>query len=241
MATYTYTKGEQVKKYLGQVMRAFAGFQVQAGPESGGTIPTKAVPVVYGSMSRVVADVLNNRDFMANRSLPIMAVNMTGMDIDTENQKNRYHSDDRAIRNPTTGETEVFSRMTGPALVMNIELSIYASSSSELFDLVEQILLVFNPKIAIQKSSDVYDSNYITDIVLNTINPEISYPMGTDNRTVLMTLGFSVPIRLSYPSGADGEIIERIQANVVVETGDETISSVVVGDPDTGEITIEGA
>ena len=102
----------------------------------------------------------------------------------------------------------------GPAFIMNVSVSIYASSNTELFSILEQILLVFNPRVSIQTDNSVFNQDYISDITLEGINNEVSYPLGTDQRVVEQTLNFSLPVRLSYPVDLSSGIIERIRMRI---------------------------
>lgn len=233
---YNFRKGDQIERYIGQFMRVFSGFQVQDGVERNSELVTKRVPVVYGNMSRIVATILNKRDFLANNRIPMIAANMISLEPDPSNKRSPHHVDIRNVKSPNGA---VINQLSGPAFIMNMEISVYASSTTELFEIVEQILLIFNPRVAIQTSSDLYDSNYITDIALTGIQPEIQYPMGTEHPIVTMSIQFEVPIRLKYPRGFSDNIIEQIIANVKTTDDVIDIQTTITGARDTGEIVIE--
>ena len=233
---YNFRKGDQIERYIGQFMRVFSGFQVQDGVERNNQLLTKRVPVVYGNMSRIVATILNKRDFLTNNRIPMIAANMISLEPDPNNKRSPHHVDIRNVKSPNGA---VLNQLSGPAFIMNMELSVYASSTTELFEIVEQILLIFNPRVAIQTSSDLYDSNYITDIALTSIQPEIQYPMGTEQPIVTMSMTFELPIRLKYPRGFSDNIIEQIIANVKTTDDVIAIQTTITGDRDTGEIVIE--
>lgn len=235
---YEYRRGDQLERHIGQFMRVFSGFQVRDGVERNGEFLTKKVPVVYGNMSRIVASVLSKRDFLANSNLPIMAVNMSGISPDPDNRRTQHHREERVVTKPD-GNLGVLERLTGPSFIMNMELSVYASSTTELFDIIEQIVLVFNPRVAIQTSSDLYDADYITEISLTGIQPEMMYPMGTEKPVVMMTLQFEMPIRFKYPKGFGSKIIEQIIANVKSDEDVPVETITITGDIDTGDITVE--
>lgn len=233
---YNFRKGDQIERYIGQFMRVFSGFQVQDGVERNNQLLTKRVPVVYGNMSRIVATILNKRDFLTNNRIPMIAANMISLEPDPNNKRSPHHVDIRNVKSPNGA---VLNQLSGPAFIMNMELSVYASSTTELFEIVEQILLIFNPRVAIQTSSDLYDSKYITDIALTSIQPEIQYPMGTEQPIVTMSMTFELPIRLKYPRGFSDNIIEQIIANVKTTDDVIDIQTTITGDRDTGEIVIE--
>tara|TARA_Y100000593_G_C4308288_1_gene336939 strand:+ start:896 stop:1612 length:717 start_codon:yes stop_codon:yes gene_type:complete len=221
---YPYRNGEQFKKYIGQFIRVFSGFQVRDGVERAGSFRTKRVPVVYGSMSRVVANVLTQNKRFLSSTVPLLAVNMASIDIDTESKRNSYHTDH--ISKHRIGSDSTLSRKAGPGFILGMELSIYASSTTELFEILEQILLIFNPRVAIQVDTDANNADYITDIVLTGIQPEIQYPLSTEKEVLMLTMTFDVPVRLVYPHGVDDtKIIHEITSNIIDESGEDILTS----------------
>lgn len=218
MSLYPYRESKQFERYIGQFMRVFSGFQVPTGRNSGQDI--KRIPVVYGAMDRVVASILNNRETFTNHKLPIIACVMTGLTIDENNKAPNKHRD--YIGSRGYGDGTVTERIMGLPLIMNMDVSIYASSSTEMFLILEQILLIFNPRVTIQIDSSANNADYLTDIILEGIQPEIDYPMGGNNRTVMLTLNFSIPVRLSYPRGKNSNYIDTVKQNIL-NTSSESI------------------
>lgn len=229
---YPYKYDKQFEKYIGQFMRVFNGFQTKDGVTRDGTDNLKRVPVVYGNMSRIVASVLQKRGTFQNNRIPMMAVNLQSIEIDAERKKSHQHIDSMM-----QNTDKAFARLIGPPLNLNMELSIYASSTSELFSIVEQILLVFNPRVTIQVDNNVLNSDYISEISLESINKEIQYPMGTQEQVVMLSMNFKVPVRLRYPHETDAPIIKQIIANILTESagefeGDFLIDSFTIGELD---------
>lgn len=209
---YPYTFDNQFEKYIGQFMRVFSGFQTKDGVTRDGDDHLKRVPIVYGNMSRVVASVLNNRESFSSSVIPMMAANLASIEADDERKKPSAHHDSIAI---TKNDTKVaLERLNGPPFNMNMELSIYASSTTEMFSIMEQILLIFNPRVSIQVDNKIANSDYITEISLTGIQPEIQYPMGQNKDIIMMTLTFKVPVRLRYPYATDGNVINEIMLNI---------------------------
>lgn len=216
---YPYRYGKQFERYLSQFGRVFSGFQVQDGVARGSSYDpyTRRVKLVYGSMSRIVATILNKRESFTNGTLPMMAFNLTGIERDIENKKNSRHVDHVSFRN-TVGDIQAYERLMGPAFIMNIEVAIYASSTTELFSLIEQILLIFNPRVTIQTDTSVFNPDYLTEIELESIDNEINYPLGQEARVVQQSMNFRVPVRLSYPTNTDASFIEDIRARIFAES-----------------------
>lgn len=220
--SYPYRYAAQIERYIGQFMRVFSGFQTQDGVERDGTRNLKRVPVVYGNMSRIVASVLQKRNVFQSNRIPMMAVNMTGIELDNERKAPHHHMDAITARN-SVGDVKAIHRMVGPAFNLQMELSIYASSNTELFSILEQILLIFNPRITIQTDNEIMNSDYITEITLESIQNEIQYPMGTNQDVIMQSLNFRVPVRLRYPYDPNGPYINEIIAKIFHESKDGTV------------------
>lgn len=219
MALYPYRKSKQIRTYISQFSRVFAGFQTKDNTETDGTDNLRRVPVVYGDMSRVVATILNKRDHRYRGEMPIMATNMVGIQPDLDENRSYVH-EDTAI---TPDRQETATRLIGPAFIMNMELSILASSTEELLDLLENILLIFNPRVTLQVDPNVYNSDCITNITLTGIQPEFNYPMADSTKVVALTLTFDVPIRLRYPYSVADRGITEIALELINEPTNETL------------------
>lgn len=219
---YPYFNQNQFERFIGQFMRVFSKFQVQDGVDRGSGYLLKKVPVVYGNMSRIVASIMNKRDFFTNERFPMMAVHLNRIELDRENKKSHFHKDAISMRRFGENNTPNSSveRIIGPAYVLGVDLSIYASSNTEMFSLLEQILLIFNPRVTIQTDNSVFNHDYITEISLESVSDEINYPLGTERGIRTITLGFTVPVRLRYPINPDGPIIEQIISTIKEDSED---------------------
>lgn len=215
---YPYRADSQIEKYIAQFMRAMSGFQVKEGHDSPNL---NRVPVRYGGMHRIVASVLQRRDSYTNNALPLIAVNLNGITKNEERKVSHHHVDNVAFEH--CGELTGASRLVGPALNLEFELSIYASSSRQLFEISEQIMLVFNPRITIQVDNSVLNSDYITEISLTSINNEIQYPLGTEDQTVMQSFSFEVPVRIRYPYSVTDTLIREIRNKIFDGTGDNVV------------------
>ena len=90
-----------------------------------------------------------------------MACTLTSIEIDVNQRKSRKHID--AMVDGEIGN-EVLYRLVGTPLVLNYDLAIICSSTTELFQLLEQILLVFNPRVTINVDDKKENASYITEI-----------------------------------------------------------------------------
>lgn len=225
---YPINYDRQFEKFIGQFMRAISGLQVENGVERNGSKNTRSVDVVYSTMDRVVASIMAKRnDHKVNSRLPIIGVNMTGLTPTQDARMSPYWNEPITKRRIQANPTALH-RMVGPRFIMSMEASIYASSTSELFMILEQILLIFNPRLVIQSDTDLVNSDYITSVSLDSIQPEITFPLGQGSQECVMVLGFSIPIGLRYPVDRDKNVVDKIIANVLYEGGDKPIFTEII-------------
>ena len=95
-----------------------------------------------------------------------------------------------------------------------MDLSIFTSNRDEHLQILEQILMFFDPILQIQINDDTFDWTKITTIELLSINYEENYPSGTDRRIIQTTLSFMVPIYVAVPAKMKNNWIKEINLRV---------------------------
>lgn len=214
---YPYFYDRQFESYISQFTRIFKGFQYNTGNNEANGDPILAtVPVYYGAMDRIVASILTKREpNFSHRKLPVIAVNLSSIADDLNARRVKAHKDELVYNDGTQKGT---LRKVGKGLILSLEINILASSQIELFSIVEQILLVFNPRVTIQFSSDALDVDNKTEVSLQSVQSEISYPLGTEKSTVSIGMEFEMPVRLEYPRKDAADFINQIEKTIY--TGD---------------------
>lgn len=236
---YPFREGFQIERFLSQFIRVMSGFQCRNGVDrngDGGEL--KRVPVVYSTLDRVVASITSNsKKTLVSASLPRLAVSLAGIEVDVQNRRNHYYQDTvtthKAGINNDGKLAYGVSRTVAPALILTVNTSILASSNSQLYQILEQILLVFNPRVTISDGVDGWNSDYLTEISLESLSPEIS----DHNGFVEMGLVFSMPVRLHYPIDKNAPIIELIKSNLHTAASDDgsIVSQLYSSDEVTGD------
>lgn len=224
---YPFRYNEQIERYLSQFMRVLSGFQVEDGVERDGSVHPRRVKVAYGSVDRIVGSVLNRRDSFTNQTIPLIGFHLSGIQKDTSNKKNHHHEDYVAYQK-TNGDHTAYRRLMGPSFILEVDVNIYASSHVELLSVLEQMLLIFNPRVTIQVDNNYMNGDYITDIILESISPNVTYPTGTERQVVQQTLSFSLPITLNYPVDMDASVIRTIKQRIMDEGGDTILDEITI-------------
>jgi hypothetical protein len=202
----------QLKSYLVQFCNIFTGLKIQTGKGECGTPEFMTVPIAIGSRDRVVAAIqagnTQNRPF----SLPIMAANMTAINV--SNYRKGIGVVDHKTFLPVGGvfpdDLRVVKRVMPIPYEMTVDLSICTSNTHQTHQILEQLLMLFDPTLQIQTSDAALDWTKISTVELVGISNEENYPAGTDRRIINWTLTFSLPIYISAPVDVRDDLVRKI-------------------------------
>ena len=232
MAQFFYD--EQIRRFLLQFARIFSNFEVEYGRNEEGTEHTLVrVPVKYGDWSRQAQTVLNNNSASTMASTPMMTFYVTGLNYDRPRMQEPYFVSSIQVRQRTYDEnTDSYETTQGNAFTIDrlmpvpykltLKLDIWTSNTNQKMQLLEQILVLFNPALEIQSTDNYIDWTSLTVCELESVNwSSRTIPVGTDNPIDIATLTFNVPIWISSPAKVKKlGVVERIIANIFNATGD---------------------
>lgn len=213
----TYYYNSQFRTYISQFLRVFGGLKVQIGVDRDSDTVNDflTVPVVYGSQDRVVAGILaKTHNTFGQNKLPIISGYLTSIDLDPEKRQSKYHTEGTKVKTSSDSNFKTVTRRMGNPVKLNIDISIMTSNTDQMFQILEQILLMFTPTIAFQKSDDVIDWSYITRAELVVISNEENVPTSMDDRVIVYTLSFLIDAMLNYPAIVQEGIIHEIQTKI---------------------------
>lgn len=202
-----YFYDAQIKRYLTQMMRLLSNFPVKDGK---GNI--KEVPVMYGDLSRQVANIIRDNSENKLPSAPRISVYMTNLEPDRERtadnstinklqvRERAYDSNGKQYLN-TQGANYTVERIMPSPYKLTVNADIWASSTDQKLQILEPILSIFNPSIEIQTTDNFVDWTSISVVYLDNITPSNrSIPVGVDTEIDIATLTFSLPIWISPPA-----------------------------------------
>ena len=224
---------EQVRRFLLQFIRAFSNFQVEYGKGADGTTTLVTVPVRYGDATRQVSSILRGNSENAVIPTPMMSAYVTALEYSRERVQEPYWVDKKHIRmrkyDENTGEytTEQGNAFTVERLMpvpydLSMNLDIWTSNTTQKLQLLEQILVLFNPSLEIQSTDNYLDWGSLSYINLeSTTWSNRSVPVGADENIDIATLSFKMPIWLSAPSKVKKlGVVTKIVASIYDESGD---------------------
>jgi hypothetical protein len=222
MAITHYFYNGQLRDYILQFVNIFSGLQVQTGKGECDVPEFITVTTVVGTKDRVVAALMSGNTQNRTFSLPTMAVHLQGLELAPDRRRSPGWVDQR-VALPVEGvfpdDLVTVKKVMPVPYTALMELSIYASNTQQLHQILEQILVLFNPALQIQKSDGPHDWTKLTSVELTGISNEENYPSGPDRRIISWTLTFQVPIWLSIPIGLKDDLVRRIIIKIADSSG----------------------
>lgn len=217
MAMNNFYYNKQIKKYLVQFMAIFGGLQVSTGEREDGETKKIPVPVHYGSKDRVTASILADNTQNQPIRLPVMSAYLTNIEMAPELRKGIGHNR-KTPQMPRGGlfpdDIRIVEQLMPVPYKATAELSIYTSNMDQHFQVMEQILLYFDPTLQIQTDDGSLNWSRITTVELMGIRFDENYPIGTDRRMIVTTLDFTFPIYVAAPSNMKDNFIAEIYARI---------------------------
>ena len=221
-----YYYNAQIKRYMTQFMAIFGGLKVAVGKNDyNSQTNLVTVPIIYGDMDRVVAAIKSENTQNKPIRVPILAARVAGIQLDAS----LYHGVDQVKSDSylplgstlPDGIRTIEKYMPIPYRLV-AELSVFASNTDQHFQMLEQILMLFNPILQIQTSDSYGDWTKITTVTLEDIGLESQYPIGTDRRIITSSLTFTFPIYISPPMNIRANVIKQIRLRVQAVTTNQS-------------------
>jgi len=238
MAQTQFFFDEQLRRFLLQFARIFSNFSVEYGRNEEGSGHTLIrVPVRYGDSSRQAQTVLQNNSASFLNATPLMTFYISGLDYDrpriqepyfvnTINVRQRQYDSATETYETTQGNAFTIQRLMPVPYKMTIKLDIWTSNTNQKMQLLEQILVLFNPALEIQSTDNYIDWTSLTVCEIETTQwTNKTIPVGPDDTIDIATLTFNVPIWLSSPAKVKKlGVVERIIASIFDANGDASLA-----------------
>ena len=208
----------QLKRYIIQFMAIFSGLQVKIG-RTEGVDKTSLIPVTvhYGNHDRVVASLMADNTQNKPIRLPCMTAYMQSVDLATDLMHGTGIERRRSYV-PTGGllpdDVKVVHQRMPVPYRMGIQLGIYASNTDQHYQMLEQILMLFDPQLLLQSSDAPFDWTRLTTVKLTGISLDQQHPIGTDRRIIQSTLNFEMPVYLGSPVDVRTDFIKIINMRI---------------------------
>jgi hypothetical protein len=219
----------QIRRYITQFMRVFIGFKYMVNGEE------KHIPVKYGDMSRSVAAIINENSENKMPTVPAISCYMTGLEMDTTrlsdasfvskvHVRERRYTDSAGTRDyqNVQGGNYTVERLMPTPFKLSMKADIWTSNTDQKLQILEQILVLFNPSLELQTTDNYLDWTSLSVLDLSSINlTSRSIPAGADSEIDICSLEFAMPVWLTPPAKVKKlGIVQAVISNVFMDSGD---------------------
>jgi hypothetical protein len=197
----------QIKRYLTQFMRLMSNFSYK---DSKGRIVQ--IPVRFGDMNRQVAQILNKNSENVIQSAPFIACYIKGLDFARDrlqdptyvskiNIRERAFDEDGQEYLNTQGANYTIERLMPTPFNLQFTTDIWTTNVDQKLQILEQLLVLFNPSMEIQTNSNYIDWTSLSLVELTNLTySSRSVPQGLEQDIDIATLNFTSPIWLTTPA-----------------------------------------
>lgn len=233
----------QVRRFITQFMRMISNIQVEFGRDRNNVIALQRVPVYYGDSSRQVASILKNNSENTLSAVPAIAVYVSALSYDRERVQDPSMVSSVRLRerkyDPTTGE---YTNQQGDIVTVDrpmpvpykltLKADIWTSNTEQKLQLLEQLMVLFNPSMEIQSSDNYVDWTSLTVVTLTDMSwSSRSVPVGAEEPIDIATMTFEIPIWISAPAAVKKYgAIERMITNIFDSAGSGGSGGIVGSD-----------
>ena len=227
---------KQIRRYIQQFIRLFGGFSVQMGYTDDRLPLFQQVPVRYGDINRMAAHITRENSENIVNTVPFISCYVTDLNMAPERRMDQTHVDKVQVREKKydentgsylneVGNTYTIERhMPVPYnLIMNCD--IWTSNTDQKLQLLEQIMVLFNPTLNIRTSNNAFDWTAFGYVEMtNSIWSSRSVQSNIDDIIDVATLTFTVPILITPPAKVKQQRIIHTIINQLETVTDEELS-----------------
>ena len=223
----------QIRRYVTQLVRLFSNFSYKDGDDK-----IVQVPVMYGDITRQVGHILRDNSENKIPSAPRMSVYITGLEQDRSRTSDssftsKVHIRERAYDDSgkeylnTQGKNYTVERIMPSPYTLNVNVDIWSTNTDQKLQIMEQLLMLFNPSLEIQTTDNYIDWSSLTSVELTgTSFSSRSIPIGTESEIDIAQLSFTTPIYINMPAKVKKL---GIITNVIMSIFDESNGTINLG------------
>jgi len=195
----------QIRRYLTQTIRIFSNFVVKYGDGS-----LHQIPVLYGDADRQVSSILNRNSENSISNVPRISVYITGLELDRNRLADQTYVGKLNFRErdingsgaytSAQGRNYTVERLMPTPYTLKMKCDIWASSTDQKLQILEQILVLFNPSLELQTTDNYIDWTSLSVLNLTDVSwSSRQVPQGTDTAIDVASLTLDSPIWISPP------------------------------------------
>lgn len=194
----------QFKNLLSQVSRVFGGFKYMTGINHTGKREVLSIPCMAGNQSRIVGAINRKNSENTAMTAPFISCWISNISVSRNRTAAPSHVNSLLVQeqkydyntNKYTGElgnAYQVERLMPVPYDIDIQVDIWTTNEEMKHQILEQILVLFNPAIDMQKNNNPLDWSAMFMLELMSINySSRSVPIGDDSAMEITSLIFQV-------------------------------------------------
>lgn len=218
----------QFKNVLSQFTRIFSFFKYRTGINHTGTEEMLPVPCRVGNISRLAGAIQRKNSENVSLSAPFISCWISNISVARERTMNPNHVNtivttereydyEQGRYKESQGNTVTIDRLVPVPYNITMQVDIWSTNEEMKLQILEQILVLFNPALDFQKNENPYDWSALGTIELESINySSRSVPVGNDDNMEITTLTFQIQHFFLNPPAKvkKTKLIQNIHTNV---------------------------
>lgn len=236
----------QIRRYILQFVRMFSGFTVKTGSKKKDNVTDYyiRVPSRYGDVSRMAATILKGNSENVVNSAPFIACHVQSLQPDRQRLQDPFFNDavsinERKFDSDTNkyvnepGNKYSVKRLMPVPYLLNMQVDIWTSNTDQKLQLLEQILVLFNPALEIQHNDNPVDWTTITTVEMTDLQwTSRGIPAGVEDQIDIATMIFQIPVWINPPAQVTRQnVVRNIINNIYTYSDLDTLDY----DPDAFE------
>ena len=222
-----YFSDNQIRRWLIQFARIFSNWEVSNGTDSNGNPITVRVPIRYGDASRQAATIIAGNSASSLPNAPMLTYYITGLEyardrvqepyfVHNLDVRQRYYNTETQAYETTQGNAFTVERIMPVPYTLRIRLDFWSTNYQQKLDLMEQLMVLFNPSLELQSTDNFVDWTSLSVVYQDSLNwTSRSIPQGSGNPIDILSWDFSIPVWISSPIKVKKlGVIHRVIASV---------------------------
>ena len=174
------------------------------------------IPVMYGDADRQVASIIRQNSENKVNSTPRISVYISELSLDRNRLSDssfvgKVHFRERDIQvdpvterdtyNQSQGRNYTVERVMPTPFKLTMKVDIWAANTDQKLQIMEQLLVLFNPSLELQTTDNYIDWTSLTTLELSDVRwSSRTVPVGSDSPIEVATLTVITPIWISPPA-----------------------------------------
>lgn len=235
MSQYFYDK--QIRRYIQQFIRLFAGFNVQMGVNENQLPIYQQVPVRYGDTNRMAAHITRENSENVVNSVPFISCYVNSLEMASDRRTYQQFIDKVQVTeklvDPVTGNTldqpgnrHTIERYQPVPYKLSMNCDIWTSNTDQKLQLLEQLLVLFNPTLDIRTTDNPHDWTSLSYVeMVNTVWSSRAVGSTIDDIIDVATLTFELPILITPPAKVKQQKLIHNVLNQLFNLDDEDLDN----------------